>query len=356
MLESFSSKAVLAKVKAMEGRMLTPGDYEQLMHRSSVSACAAYLKNLPTYAGVLRDVQETQIHRGALEGMLEKTIFEQFLRLSRYVGHNNEFFRQYWISWMEIRCIITCVRLLGASPQAAGRAAKANEFLSSVPGYLIDRLSFNVLALANVHSFDGLLEALGRSLYVKTLERARRSPQEPVSVAAVEHELYLDYYAGIHRLIDRHFHGKTAGDLHALFVSQAQIHNIAVLYRLKRFFGAGPEEVRRLMLPYNGRLPRRFMRRLVEAPDDRAMLEALSHSRYAPYFSPENFSSIEFGLNSIRYRTSRRYLTFSQNPATAFVAFMTLRELEVENLINIIEGVRYGLDASQIRSLLIHST
>lgn len=355
MLESFSSKAVLAKVKAMEGRMLTPSDYEQLMHRSSVSACAAYLKNLPAYADVLRDVQETQIHRGALEERLEKSVFEQFLRLSRYVGHSNKFFRQYRISWMEIQCIITCVRLLDVPPQAEGTSARENEFLRSVPGYLIDRLSFNVLALADVRSFDGLLKALGRSPYVKALERAHPSPQEPVSVAAVEHELYLDYYAGIHRLIDRYYRGKTAEELHALFVYQAQIRNISILFRLKRFFGAEPEEIRRLMLPYNGRLSRRVMRSLVEAPDDGAMLETLSHTRYASFFNPENFSSIEFGLNSIRYRTSRRYLTFSQNPATAFVAFMTLRELEVENLINIIEGVRYGLDASQIRPLLIQS-
>lgn len=355
MLDSLSSKAILAKVKAMQGRMLTAADYEQLMHRSSVPACAAYLKAHPAYADALRDVQETQIHRGALEALLSKTVFEQYLRLSRYAGRNDEFFRSYQMAWVEIRCIFNRVRLM---ENAAGlpQSDAENEFLQSIPGYLVNSLSFNVLALANVHTFDELLAALKRTPYGKVLEKVRPTPESGLSLTNVEHALYLFYYENVHKLVDRYFRGSTARELHEIFTAQAQLYNLSIAYRLKRTFGASPQEIRQLMLPGEGRLSRQLMRRMIDAPDDAAMLDVLSHSCYAPFFDRENFTSIEFGVNSIRYRLSKRHLTFSQHPATVFVAFLTLREQEIENLTNIIEGVRYGLDASQIRPLLIQNT
>ena len=83
------------------------------------------------------------------------------------------------------------------------------------------------------------------------------------------------------------------------------------------------------------------------------VLDILAHSAYSRYFDKDNFVYIEYSAGSIRYNLAKKYLTFSQNTTTAFVAFMVLQEIEIENLINIIEGVRYKQDISQMRALLI---
>ena len=46
MLSSFSSKAIMAKCKAMYGQHLTAQQYQELMHCTSVSAIASYLKDV----------------------------------------------------------------------------------------------------------------------------------------------------------------------------------------------------------------------------------------------------------------------------------------------------------------------
>lgn len=347
MLESLSSKAVLTKVKAMYGQMLTMADYEQLMHKSSVPACAAYLKNQTHYARVLSDVQETQIHRGALEALLTRAMFLQFARLQRYAGKGNRFFRDYHIARLEIQCILNCIRLFGNENQ--------NEYIQSVPGYVVDYTTFDVLALGAVHSYAALMEALKGTPYYKVLgplhlgERAEEAP-----LPLIEHALYEYYYQLCNHLIDRQYRGGTAKELHAIFATQAQMFNLRAIFRLKRFFGASPEAIERILLRYKGRLPRRIIDELVAAPDVERALEILQHTKYSAYFDADGFAYIEYSTGCIVYHVAKKYLTFSQHPATAFVAFLMLFEIEIENLMAIIEGVRYGLDDAQIRPLLIH--
>ncbi len=45
---------------------------------------------------------------------------------------------------------------------------------------------------------------------------------------------------------------------------------------------------------------------------------------------------------------------FSVNPSVVLVAYHALAETEVDNIIHIIEGVRYGVDAEKVKSLLIY--
>lgn len=345
MLESLSTKAVLTKVKAMYGRMLTMQDYEQLMHKTSVPACAAYLKSQTAYSAVLRDVQETQIHRGALEALLNKAVFEQFTRLARYAGHGNRFLFEYFMSRMEIRLILNCIRLFGADGQ--------NAFMQSVPGYVVPHLSFDVLALGNVHTYDALLQALRGTPYHKVLDPLRPREGEQPSLALVEHALYSYYFENTFSIVEKHYRGSTAKELKTILAAQAQLFNVRAIYRLKCYFGGDEEQIRAVLLGYKSRLPKRTIEALISAQDAGAMLDILANSKYGAYFDKEHFIYIEDSTGKIRFDLAKRYLTFSQNPPTVFVAFMLLREFETENLINIIEGVRYQQDITQIRPLLI---
>ena len=64
-------------------------------------------------------------------------------------------------------------------------------------------------------------------------------------------------------------------------------------------------------------------------------------------------SYIEHYTNRVSYQINRKYLHFSTNAAVVFLAYFTLSELELGNIINIIEGIRYQVAAEEIRKLLI---
>ena len=52
------------------------------------------------------------------------------------------------------------------------------------------------------------------------------------------------------------------------------------------------------------------------------------------------------------YRAAQKLLHFSSTPQTVLAALLCLANLERSNIINVIEGVRYGLSPEQISAFL----
>ena len=84
MLTTVSSNAILAKSRAMYGRRLTERNYTELLNCHSVNEVANYLKNRTAYADIFEGTTTTDIHRGQLETMLKKRVFDQYASLCRY--------------------------------------------------------------------------------------------------------------------------------------------------------------------------------------------------------------------------------------------------------------------------------
>ena len=68
--------------------------------------------------------------------------------------------------------------------------------------------------------------------------------------------------------------------------------------------------------------------------------------------TPESLR-LEQAFRTLRWQTARSALHFSGNAAVSLYAVHVLYQIEVENLITVIEGIRYGKPVSYIQSLLI---
>lgn len=53
------------------------------------------------------------------------------------------------------------------------------------------------------------------------------------------------------------------------------------------------------------------------------------------------------------YFTARHHIHFSSSPMVVMFSYVILTDIEVDDIINIIEGVRYGMTAEQIRPMLV---
>ena len=72
-----SSNTISAKAKSMYGKRLTDADYKDMLRRSSVSDIAAYLKENTSYQTALAQVDTHNIHRGQLENLLLRELFNK---------------------------------------------------------------------------------------------------------------------------------------------------------------------------------------------------------------------------------------------------------------------------------------
>ena len=85
MFTTFSQNAILAKIKAMYGKRITPSQYGEMLHKTSLSELAAYLKNSTHYQDAMDTVNPAALHRGQLEATVRKDLFYSLLRLVRYL-------------------------------------------------------------------------------------------------------------------------------------------------------------------------------------------------------------------------------------------------------------------------------
>ena len=114
-MTSLSANAITTKAKAMYGRRLRSEDYHALVHKKSVAEIAAYLKNETDYASTFANVKESEIHRGDLEALLKKDMFERGCKLAHYADGKDKELYEIGIFKSEIDLILGKLRLFNSS-------------------------------------------------------------------------------------------------------------------------------------------------------------------------------------------------------------------------------------------------
>lgn len=348
MLQAFTGNAILAKTKAKYGRRLTRSQYNELIHKKSVADIAAYLRDETVYGEALGAIQPTQVHRGQLENLLQKSRFTDSLSLMRYAPEKEQNYYNYLIIRVEVDLILQMVRLLGNG--------HPEDFLAQYPAYVERRTCFSPMELAKVRSFEELVTFLGPTPYAKELVKCQPLGQMPTNYTRCEAVLRSYTYQRIGELIDGCFTGKIRGELREIFGTSIEILNITSIYRLKKFYPQmSPQEIQETLIPSWRGLRQGEFDAIIGAPTAEAFLKALSTSRFAKYMGSGDFTYIEYAQNQIKYRLNRRFLRFASDAPTAFTAYMVLSELEIQNLVTIIEAVRYHIPHGEIEKMLVLS-
>ncbi len=346
MLRRYSEKAMLAKVRARFGKRLTEKNYEELCSLSSVSGVASYLKKHPHYKDTLVTVDPRNVHRGQLEAVLRRGIFSQYAGLAGSQPGGENGFYNYVILRSEVDQIVTMLRLI--------QAGTPGNYLLILPNYLIKYASFNLEALGRATSFDELLEVLRQTQYYQILRRNRPAGSKKIDIAACERALITQYYNAVLELISKHFDTNEQEQLRKMLMLHVDIQNLTYVYRLKRFFDAPPEQILGALLPFDTP-SKRVIEIMTTAKTPKELTDALRASRYHwdKKINPDNPDYIEALTGRREYDLALHNIHFSSSPAVVLMSYMTHLEQEIDNITNIIEGIRYELSREEIQHMLI---
>jgi V/A-type H+-transporting ATPase subunit C len=107
------------------------------------------------------------------------------------------------------------------------------------------------------------------------------------------------------------------------------------------------------MQPEYGTLSVKQIEMMCEAETVEDVHKLLRATRYGKLFDRLGYNGEGNIGATVRFQTAKRYLHFSRNPSVVMLAFILLSNIELENVISLIEGVRYRVDPKVIESLLI---
>ncbi|WRS27667.1 V-type ATPase subunit [Oscillospiraceae bacterium MB08-C2-2] len=340
---AYAENAAMAKAKAMYGKRLRMEDYQHLLQMKSVGEVAGYLKKETAYSEVLSGIQENLIHRGQLENLIRRRMWDTLAKFLRYSRSDGLLLRLYTMQ-NEIEQLLSLMRHLRGTNTM-------EKYKVRFPGYLAKYFSFDLYAAAQVTSFDELLRVLDHTVYHRLLLPLRPSIGNAIDIPACERELRTHYYSQALEWIEEDYGGEARKSLTNIFHQKINFYNFSLIYRMKKFFGKSPEEISRYLIPCHTNLRKRVTQSLVEAPSATAFLQQLEK---LPHIRLEHLDYDPIGEMdyTMRKRVSQKEFRFSTQAPVVLISYMNLLDTEIHNIINVIEGIRYGVSPEEIHSLL----
>ena len=152
-------------------------------------------------------------------------------------------------------------------------------------------------------------------------------------------------------------HGKSKKALLDQINVQTDVINLINAYRMKKYFYADAQILKKYMLPFYGRLSKEKQFVLFETQSPEDYLRMLARTSYGRKMETltETMPSEQFERELVRIRCTlaKRSLMFSEDAAVSLYSLMYLSEVELNNIINIIEGIRYNKSVSYMENLIV---
>lgn len=345
-MSSLANNSIISKSKAIYGNFLKLEDYERIIKIRSIPDLVSYLKKQKHYSLILKDVQENSIHRGQLEALIRKNSFDNIFRLVKLVFTKDKEFYKLNIVSQENEIILSSLRTIISS--------EFDEIKGKIPFFFDTHTNINMEKLFKVTNYDELLEALVDSKYYPILKKFYTKNADMIRYLDIEHALEEYYYEEAFQRIDNNYSGSLKKDLESIYQTRIELGNIIKIYRLKKFYKADPITIKNVLIRKHMRISEKKIDEILQLENPDLILKYLSKSEYAKFTNEKDYVYVEYYAGRIKYDLAKKFMYFSTEVPKVFTAFVTLSEIEIENLTNIIEGIRYQVDENEIKQMLIY--
>ncbi|MDR0986305.1 MAG: V-type ATPase subunit [Ruminococcus sp.] len=337
--------ATVAKLRAMYGKRMKVSDYNELAAQRRISDIAEMLRNKQNYSETLSGINSNTIHRGMLEDLLRRSIYDNYLKITSFEHIAGEVFFDYRQIQAEVREILNAVHYINA---------KSEQHIEKMPMYLDKLTRFSQIELAKARTREDLLKALVKTPYDDIIAKIPLRKSGKLDYNPIEKALRSYLYE--HILSSDYFQTEESKPLYNLITIDIELINIINAYRMTEYFEYTPEKIRANMLPFPGKLNSAIRNDLMNAPDGKEFIARFSHSYYGRVMTARGIEingDLEIEAQKLRYQYARHALHTSTSPMLSVYAYMFLFETEVNNITTIIEGIRYGLSEKELFDMII---
>ncbi|MFV0255109.1 MAG: V-type ATPase subunit [Erysipelotrichaceae bacterium] len=338
--------ALSAKIKAKFSKHLSAKDYQNLLAKQSVSEVADYLRNSTYYGEYFSNISSDNIRRGKLESILRDSVFLRYQQLLKFAPNKKQDFFKYQIILNECKTIVRMFTMMKGKNRPDDL-----EFAT----YHLSKLSkINYYALLQANNIEEFMGGLVGTPYYKVLMDFSAQAVDKINYTNLENALNKYYYTEVKQLVDKFFVKSEQEDINKVFNCHIEIENLTRVYRLKKSFKYDNSYIKSILTPYYSLINQKRLDQFIDNLNADEFVNELRRTAYTKYIPKQPFVHIENYMERMLYNVSRHYLSFSSSAAVALVCYSELVEIEIQNIIEIIEGIRYKTPEEEIKALLIH--
>lgn len=330
--------ALTVKARAMYGRRTRKEDLIRINKLSSIDAIADELRSLPGWQEATAVLPQGELlTRAKLESALRDQVRREGLRLSAFAAREDRPFIEFSIRRTELELILSALRRLHANLH------KADDSLS--PAWL-HRTQVDPDGLRTCSDFAGLVDAADGSIYGKSLRRLLTEGEDLPDYGSTEALLWSVYFKHLMELACKRYKGDVRKTMESSVGTQMDMMNILSALRLKRYF-PDTDNFLPVLIPYHYRVRPDQIHAMCAASSLEHAMELIEATPYAATFRGAKMEELQDLYHSTLAKSSRRQLALGKPSVYSAIAYLNLRELELNAVVTAVEASKYQLPLTE---------
>lgn len=325
--------ALNAKMKCMYSNNLSREEFEELLRQSNLKEAISFIKSKFPF---LENLNE-KMHRKELEQELNNLFIYDILKIFKYLNKNEIEILMQFLSKYELNCVKNVFRNVTTNRDS-------REYLKNIDNWTT-KMFKNIDGINEITEETAFLELIKSEDYYKVFaeyeEIIENAPLEEIEV-----KLDKFYFEKIYKLAKKY-----NKNLLYLIGTEIDLLNVIWIYRSKKYFKYSENEIKEILIPINYKLSKKNIDDLINSEDFIDMKAVLNETKYRKVFSDEN--RIEYDKNKYLYDINIKLFKTKLFDICTVFCNINLLDIEIKNIINIVEGIRYKLDKSEIQKKII---
>lgn len=329
---------IVTKLRAMEARLLTPQQFEEIAALHNVPEVVSYLKEHSSYADVLGEIEQSRLHRGDIEKLLIQSLYHDYTKIYRFCSLEQRKFLKLYLKRYETDLINYCFRIV------INHYSEPFDLNYKRPFF--DRYSqISIERLITSRTTDELIENLKGTEYYAPLRKIR----DRGSVTLFDYDLALNlyYFSSLWKERKRVLKKKEQEFFTADCGSKIDLLNLQWIYRAKKYYNMPVADIYSMLIPIRYKISTEMMKSLVEASNLDEFFAAMRRTSYSRHYDFEQKLTIERMYADCLehlYTVDRRRNPYS---IAAINTYLFLKEEELKKLTTAIECIRYSLSPGE---------
>lgn len=340
----FDYNSINTKIRGLEKNLLSKENYAQIAELNTISEAVVYLKRHPHYRTILAHVDETSIHRGELEGLLQTSIYKTFSKIYRFASlEQRKFLDLYFIKY-EIIILKSCLRMVFDN-------RNLDLDLSYFQDIFYHHSHMDVVDLSNSATLEEMVSKLKGSPYFEIL----RKLHSLTSPTLFDYEMALDnyYFSEMWKKHDGFLKGVDLKIIKDNYGSKMDLLNIQWIFRSKNYYKVSASEIYSIIIPFHHKLRKSEVTALIESSSTDEFFSILENSFYKKHFSNMDSKSLEkiylYSMNQLYDSNVRKY----PYSIASINTYLYRKEYEIDRLTTLLEGIRYKLNKEDVLSYIM---
>jgi len=199
----------------------------------------------------------------------------------------------------------------------------------------IEKMLYQIL-WRDVEKITRLLDKNDKEILNIYLERQKVKKELNLD-ETLENEFYKKYFFNLYKKI-KEINNKSFLDI---IGKQIDLLNILCIYRLNKYYNVKKDEVKNYQIPIYHKLTREILKKI--SLNQETIEDIMEETIYKQInFEAEN---LDREIQNYLYRQYINYFKTQVFNLTMVIAYLELRHIQIKNIITIVEGIRYKLDA-----------